>query len=86
MILLQTVPSDIDVDKLKNEVLNTDKAEYNAIIKIHDLHIWTLSGNQFVGTVHIKLMNCDLQNFNEVRSGKSVIQSNFFKFLREIIK
>lgn len=78
MILLQTVPSDIDVDKLKNEVLNTVKAEYNAIIKIHDLHIWTLSGNQFVGTVHIKLMNCDLQNFNEVRS-KSVIQSNFFK-------
>lgn len=66
MILLQTVPSDIDVDKLKNEVLNTVKAEYNAIIKIHDLHIWTLSGNQFVGTVHIKLMNCDLQNFNEI--------------------
>jgi len=68
MILLQTVPSSIDVEKLKKEVIETVKGEYNAIIKIHDLHIWTLSGNQFVGTVHIKLMNCDLQNFNQVNT------------------
>lgn len=77
MILLQTVPSSIDVEKLKKEVIETVKGEYNAIIKIHDLHIWTLSGNQFVGTVHIKLMNCDLQNFNQIVKDARKIFHNY---------
>ena len=67
MILMQTVPSSIDVESLKKEVIESIRTEYDAIIKIHDLHIWTLAGNEFVGTVHIKLMNCDLINFNQVK-------------------
>ena len=58
MILLQTVPSSIDVEKLKKEVIETVKGEYNAIIKIHDLHIWTLSGNQFDKFYYLYQQSC----------------------------
>lgn len=68
MILMQTVPSSVDVDKLKKEVVETIRSKYNTIVKIHDCHIWTLAGDKIVGTVHVKMFNADLQNFNHIVS------------------
>ena len=44
------------------------KAEVN----IHNLHVWTLTGNKVVGTVHIKLINesnqsVQIEKFNKVK-------------------
>ena len=36
------------------------------MINIHHLHVWTLSGDKIVGTVHIKLINVGMEKFNEV--------------------
>ncbi|CAG5109430.1 Oidioi.mRNA.OKI2018_I69.chr2.g3967.t1.cds [Oikopleura dioica] len=68
MILMQTVPRGIDMEKIKEDVCSTIRSKYNAIVKIHDLHIWTLAGDQIVGTVHLKMLNVDLQNFNQIVS------------------
>ena len=35
-------------------------------INIHHLHVWTLSGDKIVGTVHIKLVDVGLDKFNKV--------------------
>ena len=37
-----------------------------ADINIHNLHVWTLAGDKIVGTVHIKLINVELDKFNQV--------------------
>ena len=39
-----------------------------ADINIHNLHVWTLAGDKIVGTVHIKLINVELDKFNQVNS------------------
>ena len=74
-ILLQAVPKSIDVEQLKADVISEVKDKFDAIVKIHDLHIWTFSGNQFVGTVHIKMMNYDLKNFDQVEKFNQVSHS-----------
>ncbi|CBY10870.1 unnamed protein product [Oikopleura dioica] len=66
MILMQTVPRGVDLEKIKQDVCHTILTKYNAVVKIHDLHIWTLAGDQIVGTVHIKMLNIDIKSFNQI--------------------
>jgi len=66
MILMQTVPRGVDLEKIKQDVCHTILTKYNALVKIHDLHIWTLAGDQIVGTVHIKMLNIDIKSFNQI--------------------
>ena len=42
------------------------KVNIQADINIHNLHVWTLAGDKIVGTVHIKLLNVELDKFNQV--------------------
>lgn len=47
-ILLQAVPDDIDVKTLKEEILKLP-----GVSAIHDLHIWSLDGQEHVMTLHV---------------------------------
>ena len=47
------------------------KWTFKAEVNIHNLHVWTLTGNKVVGTVHIKLINetdqaVQIEKFNKV--------------------
>lgn len=55
LILLQTVPKQIEVSKLKKDL--TDKIP--GISNIHDLHIWKLSGRKIIATAHITFHNSE---------------------------
>ena len=46
-ILLQAIPSDIDIIKVQKEIESLE-----GICSIHDLHIWSLDGNSHVMTTH----------------------------------
>lgn len=50
LILLQTIPASIDIDIFEKKLV----AKFQEIISYHDLHIWQLTSNKFVSTVHIK--------------------------------
>jgi len=51
-ILLQNVPLNIDIQKLKSELLNLPE-----VVNIHDLHIWQLDDNINIATLHYVLNN-----------------------------
>ncbi|RWS11344.1 zinc transporter 1-like protein [Dinothrombium tinctorium] len=53
LILLQTMPSHIDVELLKNEI----KQKIPQVLEIHELHIWQLTGDTFIATAHILCKN-----------------------------
>ena len=92
MILLQTVPKNINLKQLSNELIQLCRDSYEvrryfilpwpvltfkwllfkAEVNIHNLHVWTLTGNKVVGTVHIKLINesnqsVQIEKFNKVK-------------------
>ncbi|MCE7057961.1 cation diffusion facilitator family transporter [Algoriphagus sp. AGSA1] len=46
-ILMQSVPANVDVARLSDELLQIPYVE-----NIHDLHIWTLEGSYHVGSLH----------------------------------
>lgn len=49
-ILLQAVPAHISVDEIKDDV-----EEIPGVISCHDIHVWQLSGDQMVASLHIKV-------------------------------
>jgi len=49
LVLLQTIPDSINIDTFKAELLKT----FQDIVSVHDLHIWQLTRNKYVSTVHI---------------------------------
>ncbi|KAM3603040.1 uncharacterized protein V6R79_015663 [Siganus canaliculatus] len=49
LILLQTVPKQINMKNLNERLLNLD-----GVLAIHDLHIWQLAGSRIIATAHIK--------------------------------
>lgn len=49
LILLQTVPEQIDIHRLNERLLSLD-----GILAIHELHIWQLAGSRIIATAHIK--------------------------------
>ncbi|XP_051725075.1 zinc transporter 1 [Ctenopharyngodon idella] len=49
LILLQTVPEQIDMHKLNGKLQSLD-----GVIAVHDLHIWQLAGSRIIATAHIK--------------------------------
>ncbi|XP_056333238.1 proton-coupled zinc antiporter SLC30A1 [Danio aesculapii] len=49
LILLQTVPEQIDMPKLKGKLRSLD-----GVLAVHDLHIWQLAGARIIATAHIK--------------------------------
>ncbi|OAD52385.1 Zinc transporter 10 [Eufriesea mexicana] len=49
LILLQTIPNHINIDSLKRELLEA----FPGIVNVHDLHVWQLTGQKIISTVHI---------------------------------
>ncbi|KAM8999359.1 zinc transporter 1 [Sarcophilus harrisii] len=49
LILLQTVPKQIDIRNLKMELRNVEGVE-----EVHELHVWQLAGSRIIATAHIK--------------------------------
>ncbi|XP_003800565.1 zinc transporter 1 [Otolemur garnettii] len=49
LILLQTVPKQIDIRNLLKELRNVEGVE-----EVHELHVWQLAGSRIIATAHIK--------------------------------
>ncbi|XP_020795582.1 zinc transporter 1a [Boleophthalmus pectinirostris] len=49
LILLQTVPKQINMDSLNERLLRLE-----GVLAIHELHIWQLAGSRIIATAHIK--------------------------------
>ncbi|KAK3516829.1 hypothetical protein QTP70_023706 [Hemibagrus guttatus] len=49
LILLQTVPKQIDVS-----LLSTRLRQIDGVLAVHELHIWQLAGSRIIATAHIK--------------------------------
>lgn len=49
LILLQTVPKQINMDRLNERLLRLE-----GVLAIHELHIWQLAGSRIIATAHIK--------------------------------
>ncbi|KAM7054191.1 proton-coupled zinc antiporter SLC30A1 [Molossus nigricans] len=49
LILLQTVPKQVDIRNLIKELRNVEGVE-----EVHELHIWQLAGSRIIATAHIR--------------------------------
>ena len=53
LILLQTVPTHIDIDLLKRKFLES----IDGISAVHEFHVWQLVGNRIIASAHITCLN-----------------------------
>ena len=53
LILLQTVPKEIKIKQLKQDIVE----KIPGIIAVHELHVWKLSGNKIIATAHVTCHN-----------------------------
>jgi len=53
LILLQTVPKQIDVDVLQRNLLE----KIDGILAVHDFHVWQLTGDKIIASAHIRFLN-----------------------------
>ena len=53
LILLQTVPTHIDIELLKRKLIKN----VDGILAVHEFHVWQLSGNRIIASAHIKCRN-----------------------------
>ncbi len=51
--MLQTVPKEIQVNKLKQDLID----QIQGVKAVHELHIWKLSGQKIIATAHITCHN-----------------------------
>ncbi len=49
-IMLQSIPPDVDLDELENELLKIEE-----VVQIHDMHTWSMDGEFHIMTVHLVL-------------------------------
>jgi len=53
LILLQTVPTHIQVDSLQQKLM----AKVDGILAVHEFHIWQLAGDRIIASAHIRCLN-----------------------------
>ncbi|CAL8081432.1 unnamed protein product [Orchesella dallaii] len=53
MILLQTVPTHIQIDELQRKLIR----EVEGVIAVHEFHIWQLAGDRIIASAHIRCRN-----------------------------
>ena len=53
LILLQTVPTHIEVDALKRKLLEN----IDGVLAVHDFHVWQLTGDRIIASAHIRCLN-----------------------------
>ncbi|MFV8224771.1 cation diffusion facilitator family transporter, partial [Christiangramia aquimixticola] len=66
-IFLQGVPQDLDIEKIKQEILNVKNVK-----SLHHTHIWSQEGEHHVFTSHVILKN--IENFDQVILTKKQIK------------
>ena len=63
-IILQGTPSDIEIDKVENEI-----ASVNTVLSMHDCHLWSLDGTYHILTAHVVLdKNYNLEELSQIKS------------------
>lgn len=50
LILLQTVPTHIQVDAIQNKLL----AKVDGVLAVHEFHVWQLAGDRIIASAHIR--------------------------------
>ena len=61
LILLQTVPTHIQVDSLQQKLMS----QVDGILAVHEFHIWQLAGDRIIASAHIRCLN--LAQYMQVR-------------------
>lgn len=57
LILLQTMPHSMNIDLLKDDMLK----KFPDVVNIHDFHVWQLTANKLISTIHIIFKNKDVR-------------------------
>ncbi|KAL7633453.1 UNVERIFIED_CONTAM: hypothetical protein RMT77_016324 [Armadillidium vulgare] len=52
MILLQTVPTHIQMDEIQKQLINID-----GVLAVHEFHVWQLAGERIIASAHIRCRN-----------------------------
>lgn len=60
-VMLQSVPEDINLDELQNELQKID-----GVTDIHDVHVWTMDGSYNVGSLHVVINNSKARSEQDV--------------------
>lgn len=60
MILLQTVPTHIEVDSLRRRLTQ----EIPGVLAVHEFHVWQLAGDRIIASAHIRCHN--LQDYMRI--------------------
>ena len=60
-ILMEEEPEDIDSEKVKKEMMKV-----KGIYKVHDLHIWSLSGGKNILSAHIYVEKCNKMVYRDL--------------------
>lgn len=53
LILLQTVPTHIQVDAIQNKLLT----KVDGVLAVHEFHVWQLAGDRIIASAHIRCQN-----------------------------
>lgn len=61
LIMLQSVPEEIDVSKMSEEIKSIAQ-----IVDLHDLHIWTMDGTYHVASIHILVDGLDIRDYTKM--------------------
>lgn len=66
-IMLQEVPRDVDINDLNNDFKSIGKVD-----SIHDLHVWTLDGENHIMSVHLVMQENVTRD--EVQKAKEILK------------
>jgi cobalt-zinc-cadmium efflux system protein len=61
-ILMQGTPAEVDIEKIKQEILSIVEVQ-----AVHDIHVWSLDGEHNVLTCHVVLDNCTVAETKKVK-------------------
>lgn len=89
MILLQTVPTHIEVDSLRKRLTQ----EIQGVLAVHEFHVWQLAGDRIIASAHIRCHN--LQDYMRIAEKvkeffhnqgihSTTIQPEFIEFDKEV--
>eukprot|EP01128_Nolandella_sp_AFSM9_P004575 TRINITY_DN2070_c1_g1_i1.p1 TRINITY_DN2070_c1_g1~~TRINITY_DN2070_c1_g1_i1.p1 ORF type:complete len:320 (-),score=46.54 TRINITY_DN2070_c1_g1_i1:138-1097(-) len=67
-VLMQSTPPSVDTDKLTAELITVP-----GVVSVHELHIWTLTGNTTIGSLHVLCFDVSSVSFMEVARRMKVI-------------
>lgn len=63
-IILEKIPTNVDIEQIKNEILNIE-----GILDIHHIHVWTIEGNYNYLTAHVQIdKNIEFNLLEQIKS------------------